>query len=172
MSANIQPSPAVPGTTLRIFVIVLGLIHTISALSGLSAFADLSEYAGKGFAQWLLLAGFAVFPFLAVAALVFAIKGDVRRAIMAIAMIVMVSFLTDQLPSMFIHGMDLKGGKPLFTLYFYLKIFLLPLLAVVAFVLARRNDRLALAAVFVSLTMVSSIIDVVGFAIGIAIYGF
>jgi hypothetical protein len=172
MSTDIQTLPAMPGITLRVVVIILALLHTIAELFGLSAFANLSEYAGNGWAQWLLLAGLAVFPFLAVAALIFAFRGDVRRAIMLIALIAIVTFVTDQLPSIFTHGMDLKGSNALLTLYFYVKTFVLPLLAVVAFVLARRNEKLALAAAFASLTMVSAIVDVVGFAIGIAIYGF
>jgi len=172
MTTDIQTFPAEPGATLRLFVIVLAVAHAISAFFGLSAFNDLSQYVGKGLAQWLLLTGFAIFPLLAVAALFFAFKGNIGRAIMSVALIVIVEFVTDQLPSLVVQGMDLRGGTALINLYFYVKIFVFPLLAVVAFVLGRRNERLALAAAFASLSMISAVFDVIAFAVGVFIYGF
>jgi hypothetical protein len=47
-----------------------------------------------------------------------------------------------------------------------------PLLAVVSFVLARRNERLWLALVLASLSPLAHLASVIVFAIGVAIYGF
>jgi len=160
-----------PGSKLRVAVIILAIIKTLGSLSSLTVFSDLSEYWDKGFAQWLILAGIAIFPVLAVAALILAIKGDVRRAIMAIAAIVILNFFTDHLPSMFIHGLELRGGV-VTSLEVFAQMIVFPLLAVVAFVLARRNDRLPVAALFASLTTIGKILGVIAFAIGVSIYGF
>ena len=170
MSTDIQTN-SLPAAKLRIAVIILAVMQALGSLSSLSVFGNLSEYVNNGFSQWLLLAGLAIFPVLAVASLFFAIKGDVRRAIMAIAAIVMATFMTDYLPSMFIHGLELRGGAAT-SLHLFAQTIVFPLLAVVAFVLARRNEKLVLAAVLASLTMVSNILSVIAFGIVVAIYGF
>lgn len=160
-----------PPTLLRIAVIVLALIKVVSSLSDLTAFANLSEYAGKGFAQYLLLAGLAIFPFLAIPALIFAFKGDPRRAIMALAAMVIVGFLTDSFPALFIHGLELSGSAAV-NLDYLGRLVVFPLLAVVAFVLARRNEKLGLATVFVFLPTIANILGVIAFAVGVMRHGF
>jgi hypothetical protein len=165
-------TPLPPRSKLRIAVIILALIKTVSSLSGLAGgVAAISEYAGNGFGQWLLFAGVAIFPILALAALIFAFKGDVGRAIMALAAIVIVGFLTDGIPSLFVHGLELSGSATV-TLYYLAQLVVFPLLAVVAFVLARRNEKLVLAAILVCLPTVANILAVIGFAIGVSIHGF
>ena len=118
-----------------------------------------------------MLIGFAIYPVLAVAALVLAIRGDIRRAIMALALIVIVTFFADHLPSMFQHGLEFRSGGITGLHLLSLQI-VYPLLAVVALVLARRNARLWLATFFVSLSTLTSILGVLAFAIGVIIYGF
>lgn len=169
---DIQAAASPPASgLLRTAVIILAIIKVVSSLSNLSAFADMSEYAGKGFAQWLLLAGVAIFPFLAVAALIFAFKSDFQRAIMALAAIVIVGFLTNSLPALFIHGLELDGSASV-TLFYLGQVIVFPLLAVAAFVLARRNEKLCLATVFVSLPTVANILGVFAFAVGVMRHGF
>lgn len=166
---SITVSP--PGSKLRVAVIILAIIETLGTLSNLTVFGNLSEYKDGGLAQWLLIAGIAIYPILAVAALYLAIKGDVRRAIMAIAGIVIATWLFDHLPSMFVHGLEFVTGG-VGGLYLFAQMIVFPLLAVVAFVLARRNERLVLAAVLASLSTVANILGVIAFGIGVAIYGF
>jgi hypothetical protein len=170
MTTDIQTASP-PNSKLRIAVIILAIVETLGSLSDLSAFADPSGYIGKGFVQYLLLAGIAIFPVLAVAAVILAFKGDLRSAIMALATIVIVGFLTDNFPALFIHGLELTGTATV-TLLYLAQLVVFPLLAVVAFVLARRNEKLVLAATLVSLPLVADILSVIGFAIGVAIYGF
>ena len=166
-----SPTPSPPSSKLRVAVIILAIVETLGTLSGLTVFGNLSEYRGNGFAQWLLIAGIGIYPILAIAALVFAIKGDVRRAIMAMAAIVIVTWFADYLPSMFTHGLEfLTGG--ISGLYLFALMVVFPLLAVVSFVLARRNERLWLALVLASLSTLANIAGVIVFAIGVAIHGF
>jgi len=47
-----------------------------------------------------------------------------------------------------------------------------PLLAVVAFVLTRRNEKLVLATVLASLSTLANVLGVIAFAIGVWIYRF
>jgi len=169
MTTNIQTGfPA--GSGLRIAVIILAMINTLASLIGLGVFADLAGYQNT-FTQWLLFAGVAFFPVLAIAALIFALKGDLRRAIMALAAIVIVGFLTDSLPALFIHGLELTGSATV-TLLYLAHLVAFPLLAVVAFVLARRNEKLVLAAVLVGLPIAARILEMIMFAVVISIYGF
>ena len=170
MSADIQTA-SLPVGKLRVVVVILSLIAVASALSGLSVFTYLSEFAGNGWSQWALMLGHAIVPCLAVPALVFAIRGDVRRAIMALAAIIMVDFITDSFPSIITHGLEF-ASRGITSLHLFATMIVFPLLAVVAFVLARRNDRLALATAFVALPPLTSILGVMAFAIGVSIYGF
>ena len=171
MTTDIQTAPA-SDSNLRIAVIILAIIKTLSSLSGLAGgVAAFSEYAGNGFAQWLLFAGVVIFPILAIVALICAFKGDLRHAIIALAAIVIVVFLTDSFPSLFIHGLEL-GGSATVTLFYLAQVVVFPLLAVVASVLARRNEKLVLATIFVSLSPVTNFLALIAFAIGVAIYGF
>jgi hypothetical protein len=72
---------------------------------------------------------------------------------------------------MFIHGLEfLTGG--INGLYLFAQMVVFPLLAVVAFVLARRNERLWLALLFASLSTLANIAGVIAFAIGVGLYGF
>lgn len=170
MSAEAPTSPS-GASKLRLGLIVVAGIEAAASLSNLGVFTDLSAYKGGGLGQWILFVGVAIFPVLSIAALVLAIKGDLRRAIMAIAMIVIVSWLTDALPSLFIHGLEFLGGG-IADLHLFAQTVIFPLLAVLALALARRNERLTLAAVLASLTTVANVLGVLAFAVGVAIYGF
>ncbi len=170
MSADIQ-TPSQPVGTLRIVIIVLALIAVCIALSGLSVFAYLAEFTGNGWAQWVRMIGRAILPFLAVLALVFAIRGDLCRAIMALAAIIIVGFFTDTVPFVITHGLEF-ASRGFTSLQLFATMIVFPLLAVVAFVLAHRNDRLALATLFVSLPPLASIPGLIALAISVAIYGF
>jgi hypothetical protein len=98
-----------PQRKLRLGILVLAIIEVVNTVSDLSVFANLSEY-DSGFAQQLLFVGVAIFPVCAIAAVVFAIKGNLRHAIMALAAIPVVAWFTDYLPALFIHGIEFMQG--------------------------------------------------------------
>ncbi len=121
------------------------------------------------FAQALGMAKLALALVIAAAALVFAIIGRLRPAIIALAALVLIAWLSD-LPSVFIHGLELSTdimGLQLFVLRF-----IYPVIAVVTLVLALRNKRLVLAGVLVSVPTLIAVAGVFAFAIGVSIYGF
>src|SRR5437667_2956183 len=79
---------------LRVFLIVIATIETVGSLSNLPGlFGGLSAIS-SGAAQWIINVGLAVLPVPALAALVFAWKGQLDHAIMAIAAIVLVIWIT------------------------------------------------------------------------------
>lgn len=166
-----SPTPSPPSSKLRVAVIILAIVETLGTLSSLTVFGNLSEYRDGGFAQWLLIVGIGIYPILAIAALIFAIKGNLGRAIMAMAAIVIVTWFADHLPSIFIHGLEFLSGG-ISGLYLFGQMVVFPLLAVISFVLARRNERLWLALLFASLSTLANIAGVIAFAIGVGIYGF
>ena len=165
-----SPAPAF-SPALRAATIILAIVETAGALSGARVLGRLSEY-GNSLPQQLLFVGLAIFPVLAIIALVFAIRGNVPRAIMAVAAIVIVQFFTDYLPDLFNHGMDFSRGKLGTNLYLFTQMVLIPILAVVSFELARRHQRLWLALVLASLSTLASIGGVIAFGIAVMIYGF
>jgi hypothetical protein len=73
---------------------------------------------------------------------------------------------------MFIHGLEFLRGNLGNNLYLFAQTVLIPIVAVVSFELARRNQRLWLALVLASLSTVANIGGVIAFAIGVMIYGF
>ena len=101
--------------------------------------------------------------------MIFAALGNVRRAILALAALVLTTWLLDGLPSIVIHGLRLKpdyGGLEEFVLYFFA-----PATAVAAAILALR-DRLALGAALVSLPFLFKWVTGVIFIVALMIYGF
>jgi hypothetical protein len=172
MTTEIQAA-SLPVSKLRIFLVILALIKTLGAISGLGgALAAYYYYGGSGgFAQWLLFAGAAALPFLAIAALVLAAKGDLPRAIMAIAIMIIIGFVADGLPGLLLHGLD-SSASPIATLFYLALAVLFPLLAVIALVWAHRNEKLVLAAVLVSLPSLGNLVAMIAFAIGISKHGF
>lgn len=172
MSTSRDSPPSSPWERrLYVPILIVAILETLNALSNLVIFGDLSEYRDSGFAQWLLIAAVAIYPVPALAALIFAIKADLRRAVMALAAIVIVAWFMDYLPSFFVHGLEfLEGGITGLHLFAMMVVF--PLLAVVALVLAYRRQRLVLAAVLASLTTVANVLAIVAFAVGVWIYGF
>jgi len=166
--SNTAPPPQRRG--LRVFLIVIALIETVGSLTNLpGVFGGGLPALGSGFGKWIIAAGLAILPVPSIAALVFAIKGRLDRAIMAIAVIVLVIWISYlptviALPAQF-AGSGLSGA------YDILQMVVFPLLAVTAITLVLRTKRLALAAFLVSIPTIVGVVVLVAFTIGVAIYG-
>jgi hypothetical protein len=160
-----------PRTWLRVGLIVLAAIETLSALADFSGiFYDYNHTTALLiFAQGVTKTRLAIAPLIAGAALVFASIGRLRHAIVALAALVLVVWLTE-LPSIAIHGLELSGG--FVGLHLIAQRFIYPVIAVAAIVLAVRNQRLALAGALVSLPRIVAWLGVLAFGIGVMIYGF
>lgn len=168
---NTDTASPPPSSALRVATIIVAVIETLGALYGATSFRFLAEYQAS-FTQYLLFVGIAIFPFLAIAALIFAIKRDVRRAVMALAGIVIVNFFTDELPSIWVEGLKFPPSLGFHHLSLFAQMVLFPILAFVAFWLAYRNERLWLALVLTTLSTVLHIVGVVAFAVAVMMYGF
>jgi hypothetical protein len=169
--ANSQVPQAPPRRGLTIALGVIAGIETLGTLSSVSLlFGDLSEVISPGLTGWAGTITIVVAPLAAIAALVLALTGRHRHAIIALAALILLTWL-NMLPSVALSW-DTFPGPGLPGALVLLEIFGFPLLAAAATVLALRDQRLGLATVLVSLPTIINILSVAAFAIGVMIYGF
>ncbi len=95
---------------------------------------DTSEIPGPGLGGWIITAKIALQPVFALLALVFAANGKIRHALVAMAAVVAINWLS-YMPSVALHGLELQGDGAggLITLF---EIVLAPLMAIAVVVLA------------------------------------
>jgi hypothetical protein len=161
------PAPRLLG--LRAVLILAALFEAFDAYSNLFIlFGDMSEIPGPGFGGFLIKAHIASHLPLALAALLFAAIGRVRYAIMALAAVVIMTWL-NYMPSVVPRGLDFQGNAAFET---PAQIIAFPLMAACAIACAARNQRLGIATVLVSIPTLFNLFFVVAFAISVAIYGF
>ncbi len=155
-------------------LILLATAAALELLQGLSdlpiLFGDTSEIPGLGIAGWIIKAKLALLPIVALAALILAASGRLRQALLAMAAVVLLTWLS-YLPSVFVHGLEFEGDGTggLITLF---QLVLAPVLVVVVAALALRGERLTLAAVLAVVPTMLSVVFILLFAVGVAIYGF
>lgn len=167
--APIQPETDLPMMGLRIVLILVAVIELFDAFSSVPIlFGDMSEIPGPGFGGFLVKARIATHPLLALAALILAAMGHVRHAIIALAAVVIMTWL-NFMPSVVRHGLEFKGTGAFET---PIRMIAFPLMAACAIAYAARNERLRLAAALVTIPTVLQWLGVLAFAIGVMIYGF
>ena len=171
MTTAASTDSAPPYRWLRVLLVLIGALEFLDALPGVqNIFTDYHhDTALLRFAQGLTSVRLALSPLLAGAALVFAALGNIRSATLALAALILTTWLMDSLPAIAIHGLRLKadfGALEEFVLYFFA-----PSTAVAAAILALR-DRLALAAALVSLPFLFKWVTGVIFIVALMIYGF
>jgi hypothetical protein len=157
---------------LCIFLGIIATIELVDALASLqTTFAHHETGTGlPSFAQTLNDIRLALTPLIVAAALVFAAIGNVRRAVLALAVFTLMAWLLDGLPTIALHGMNLSfdyGGLEEVFLYV-----ITPIAALAAGALALKNRRLGLAALLVSLSTLFRWIGLVIFIIAVVKYGF
>ena len=155
----------------------IGMRATLAALAFIEAwigFSDMPALFGdtsnmSGFGGGLIKAHLAAHPLLAIAALVFAGLDHVRHAIIALGTIIIMTWLGD-LPSVVAHGLEFKSAFS--TIETTARIIVFPLAAACAIAYAARNEQLARATLLVAVPTLFNIVLLVGFVIGVLIYGF
>jgi hypothetical protein len=156
---------------LRLILIVVAIGKVVSSLSNLVVLLDDDPgVPGTSWGGLVISAAIALGPFLAAAALIFAIRGPITRAIIAIAALALLDWLS-YVPSVVKFWSEFPG--PGFVgLHGIVQMVVLPILVVTAICLAWRGERIGLAAALALLPTVLNILGVVAFGIGVAIYGF
>ena len=156
---------------LRIALIVIASIEAMGALVDVPGiFYDFNPTTPLGkFAQLLTSVNLVLAVPITLAALYFAVAGRLRYAIAAIAIRIMVTWLSD-LPSFWIHGIEWSLSYAGISVAAYQ--IGAPLIALAAIYLACRNERLRLATLLVALPTICTWLGVLLFAIGAMIYGF
>jgi hypothetical protein len=155
--------------------IFLGIIATIELVDALSSIQTIFAHheAGTGppsFAQTLNDIRLAVTPLIVAAALVFAAMGNVRRAVLALAVFILMAWLLDGLPTIALHGMSLSFDYgALGEVFLYV---ITPIAALAAGALTFKNRRLGLADLLVSLSTLFRWIGLVIFIVAVVKYGF
>jgi hypothetical protein len=133
-------------------------------------FGNLSEIPGPGVGGAIIIAKIALQPILGFAALFFAASGRIRDALLAMAAIIVMTWL-NWLPSVARHGLDFKGTA-FVNLQLLFQIVIAPLLAAIVAALAMRRRRTSLAIGLAVLPTLMSVLGVLIFGIGVALYGF
>ncbi len=97
---------------------VRGLLIGVAALESLSAIRDFpllfaapEQFFGQGLGGWIIAAKLVFSPLASVAALIFSATGRVWSAILALAALILLTWLGD-MPSVALHGLDLTGSLP------------------------------------------------------------
>jgi hypothetical protein len=126
---------------------------------------------GPGLGGQVTLAGIVLEPILALAALVFTIRGKIPYALVAMAFVILMSWLS-YIPSVQLHGLDLSQGDAFTSTMLGWELIAAPVVALVVAGLALLEKHLTLATVLAVLPTLAHILSVLAFGIGVAIYGF
>ncbi len=156
---------------IRVALLIVAIIKIVGALSTLAILFDGDgRIPGPTPAGQLITATILLAAPVAIAAFVFALRGNIAFAIVAIALLVLLDWLS-LLPSVAISwdgfpGSGYEGGLTV------INVVVLPVLAIAAIILALRRTHLGLATLFAILPTILSALGVIAFGIGVAIYGF
>jgi hypothetical protein len=177
IAGTAQPSARWP----RILLLIAAFLKLIGGLGDLPVlFGDTSEIPGPGLGGAIILAKIVSQPLLAMAALLLALRGKISYALIAMALIILMSWLS-LLPSVRLHGLGLEdlgeAGMPAFGETFVMamllwEVIVTPAIALAVAALALAEKRLLLATVLAILPTLVATLSVVAFGIGVAIYGF
>ena len=162
-----------PGLLLLIVAIIelMGGVGALPILAG-----DLSEVPGPGLGGAIIIATIILRPIAAAVALFFLVRGNLPAALVSMAVVILVGWISF-LPSVQLNGLELPehGGAPgemAVTAMLVWEIFIKPVLVLAIAGLALAERRLTLATILALLPTLISILSVVAFGIGVAIYGF
>jgi hypothetical protein len=170
-AASTTTAPA-PHHWLRLGLTVVATLETYDALAGIPNIFTDHQHANAllRFAQALTSIKLALAPVIAATALLYAAWGNLRRAILALAALVLLSWLLDDLWAIPIRGFEFSadlGGMVAFVHH----VIIFPAAAIAGAVLTLKDRRLVLAGLLVSLPTLFNWIGLVIFIIGSSIHG-
>ena len=172
MPTENEVDSSAPHRGLRILLAVVALVELAEALASVqNIFTEYHhEAALLRFAQALTSVKLALAPLVASAAAVLAVRGRTRLAICALAALVLLDWVLQDVWSIPLHGLELSldfGGVEVFFHHF-----IFPAVAIAGASLALKDRRLALAGLLVSMPTLINWTVLVVFAISIMVYGF
>jgi hypothetical protein len=168
MTATPQAAKIPPSRALRIVLSFLAALESVLALSDLPGALSWHD-AGFSVGQMLINANLVVHPLFALAALALAVSGRLRAALIVLAAYVLVDWLSE-VPTLLRFGFEGNFTSVGISIFGQQVVF--PLLAIAAIVLAAKNTRLWLAALFVALPPLNLVLGIVIFTISVLLYGF
>lgn len=151
-------------------LIAAALVETLGSLRDVPVLFGDHEIPGNDAGGLVIQAAIVLSAVSAIAALIFAISGRIRSALVAMAVGILATWIS-YLPSVALHGLD-TGGSVAGMLFTTLQIILAPFVAGLVIALAVRHHRLPLATILAVLPTVLGVLAVVAFAIGVSVYGF
>ena len=169
------PADAVPAPRQLGLRLLLAVVALLEAYNALSVVSDLfiAGHKASGLDGAIARAHLAVHPVLALAALLFALIGRLRDAIIVLGALVLVTWL-NEMTSVVRHGLEF--GSSYTAIQTTAQIIAFPLIAACAIAYAARDQRTGIAAVLVSIpslfTVLFHAVSVVVFAISVMMYGF
>lgn len=167
MPIRAQPYP----NWLRVTVLIVAIGKVVTSVTALAfLFNDDPNIPGQSLEGLAIAATIALSPVLAIVAFVCALRGRITGAIMAIAGLALLDWLS-YVPSVASHWSEFPDPGFVGVIEI-VQIVVLPLLAASAIVLAWRGERLRLATGLALLPTLVFILGVFAFGIGVAIYGF
>jgi hypothetical protein len=164
--------PASLGRAWRTLLVAAAALEFLGGVRDLPVlFGNLSEVPGPGLGGAIILAKIALQPILGLIALVCAWTGRLRESLLAMAAIVLMTWLSF-LPSVALHGLDFKGKNAFINSHIFLQVVLAPFLAAIVAAMAIRNRFTPMAVLLAIVPTLAGVLGVLAFAIGVAIYGF
>ena len=153
----------------RALLITVALLEFLNGLPNwIAMFGDVSKIPRPDMSTAIIQAHTAVYPVLALAALVFAATGRVRYAIVALGAVIIMTWLS-YMPSVLLYGLDFHSAGALRT---PAQVMAFPLLGASAIAFAVHNQRLELPALLACIPTLFNLIGLIGFLLGIRIHGF
>jgi hypothetical protein len=162
---------AAPPRGATLVLLIVAIVQAVGAFISLFVLFDGDPSIPGTTPGGILISGTIMLaPPVAAVALVLAARGNVAGAVIAVAVLGLLDWLS-YWPSI-VNFSDEFPGSGFEGVYAILKMIVLPVLGVAAIVLAIRRERLGLAAVFAVLPTLLNAVSVIAFAISVSIYGF
>jgi hypothetical protein len=168
--AGVAPA-AQPRRWPGLLLLIVALLEFLGGLGSLPILAgNLDEIPGPGLGGKIIIATIILRPIAAAAALFFLVRANLPGALVAMAVVILLGWIS-YLPSIQLHGLEMQGDGAggLFT---FAMIILPPILVLAIAGLALLGKHLTLATILALLPTLISVLSVVAFGIGVAIYGF
>jgi hypothetical protein len=155
---------------LRLVLASIALVELIDGMSNAPVLlGDMSKIPGPGIGGAIIKAHLAAHPVLALSALMFAVIGYVRHAILALGAVILMTWL-NYMPSVLRHGFDFAG--PFAVVQTSTQIIAFPLVGACGIAYAARDQRPWLATLLVSIPTLFNLFSGVAFFVALMIHGF